>query len=111
MDITFLIETRILIAIFYRLLIKNGHVSHDPKLATFTTLGSSGKPHVVRLFPTEDCSCPSTSTCYHIIAVKISLGIAVYKEQKKVNLTQLRWNTRGKAHKRSGRKRPRPGNG
>jgi len=80
-------------------------------MGTFTVLGSNGKPHVVRLFPTEDCSCPSVSTCYHIVAVKISLGITVSKEPKKVNLTQLRWNTRGKTQKRSGRKRPRPGRG
>ena len=75
-----------------RMLIKNGCVSHDPKLGTFTVLGSNGKPHAVRLFPSEDCSCPSTATCYHLIAVKLSLGIHVGNEQKKVNLTQLRWN-------------------
>ncbi len=74
------------------MLIKNGHVSHDPKMGAFTVLGSGGKPHVVRLFPKEDCSCPSPTTCYHIIGVKLSLGIPVYKVQKKVNLTQLRWN-------------------
>ena len=36
------------------------------------------------------------------------IGIPVEK-YKKVNLSQLRYNTRSKPHKRSGRKRPRPG--
>lgn len=98
-----------LVFFFYRMLVKNGSVSHDPKMGTFTVLGSTGKPHVVRVFPSEYCSCPSTATCYHIIAVKISLGISMDKERKKVNLTQLRWNTRAKSQKKSGRKRPRPG--
>ena len=73
----------IIITILYRLLIKNGCVSHDPKLGTFTVLGSNGKPHVVHIFPSEDCSCPSTTSCYHMIAVKLSLGIPVAKEQKR----------------------------
>ena len=93
---------------FNRLLVDNGSVSHDPKLGTFTVIGSMGKPHVVRTFPTETCSCPSSSQCYHIIAVKISLGIPVQK-RKKVNLTQLRWNARSKNQKKAGRKRPRLG--
>ena len=71
-------------------------------------IGSTGKPNVVKNFPTEFCSCPSSSQCYHIIAVKMSLGIQIEKP-KKVNLSQLRWNTRAKSQKKSGRKRPRPG--
>ena len=71
-------------------------MSHDPKLGTFTVLGSLEKPHVVRLFPSEYCSCPSTTTCYHILGVKLSLGIPIKKDTKNVNLTQLRWNTRSK---------------
>ena len=27
------------------------------------------KPHVVTFFPKETCSCPSTLTCYHIMAL------------------------------------------
>ena len=36
----------------HRLLVKNGCISHDAKLKTFTVLGSAGKPHV-RIFPSE----------------------------------------------------------
>jgi len=31
------------------------------------------------------------TTCYHQIAVKLSLGIFVTMERKTVSLTQLRW--------------------
>lgn len=91
------------------MLVKNGSLSHDPKLGTFTVIGSSGKPHVVKLFPSEYCSCPSTTTCYHILGTKLSLGIDISVERKKVNLTQLRWNTRAKNQRKCGRKRPRQG--
>ena len=91
------------------MLLKDGRLSHDPKMGTFTVFGSSDKPHVVRLFPLEYCSCPSTASCYHLIAVKLSLGIPVNSDVKKVNLTQLRKNTRAKSQKKAGRKRPRPG--
>ncbi len=65
--------------------------------------------NAAKVFPQEYCSCPSTTTCYHILAVKLGLRIPVSKDPRKVNLTQLRWNTRAKNQKRSGRKRPRPG--
>lgn len=90
------------------MLIDNRCISHDPNLGTFTVVGTGGKPHVVQVFPSETCSCPSTSQCYHLIAVKMSLGMP-YSKQKRVNLTQLRMNTRKKGQKKSGRKRPRPG--
>ena len=93
---------------FRRVLLDNGCVSHDPKLATFTVIGSGGRPNVVRLYPSETCSCPSMTQCYHIVAVKMSLGIP-YQQQTKVNLTSLRMNTRNRNQKKSGRKRPRPG--
>ena len=92
------------------MLIKHNCLSHDPKMGTFTILGSSAdKSHVVKLFPSEYCSCPSTSLCYHLIAVKLSLGIPLSTDVRKVNLTQLRRNTRAKSYKNAGRKRPRPG--
>ena len=93
--------------IFNRMLVESGHVSHDPKMRTFTVTGSSDKPHVVRLHP-EYCSCPATATCYHIIAVRLSVGMPVSSESKKINLTQLKRNTKAKGNRISGRKRPRP---
>ena len=78
-------------------------------MGVFTVVGTSGNPHAVRVFPTESCTCPSTSQCYHILAVRISIGLDDANSKKKVNLTQLRRNKRSRIEKRSGRKAPRPG--
>ena len=91
------------------MLVESGRVSHDPKMGTFTVMGSSDKSHSVRLHPTEYCSCPATATCYHIIAVRMSVGMPVSCESKKVNMSQLKSNTKAKCNRKSGRKRPRPG--
>ena len=90
-----------------RAIIKCGKISHNEKLGVFTVLGTSGKPNVIRLFPTESCSCPSTSRCYHIMAVRMSIGLDTTSCKQKVNLTQLRRNNRSRKDKTSGRKRPR----
>lgn len=72
-------------------------------------LGTSGDPYAIRLFPTELCSCPSTGVCYHILAVRMSVGLSTKETKRTVNLTQLRRNTRSRAEKKSGWKAPRPG--
>ena len=95
---------------FLSLLLQKGFVQHNPTLGCFTVIGSVGKPCVVKMFPTQSCSCPASSQCYHILAVKMSIGLPVQKHPSKVNLTQLRHNTRSRNEKRSGRKAPRPGN-
>ena len=93
----------------YRAIIDRGDISHNEKLGVFTVLGTTGTPHVVRLFPKQSCSCPSTGLCYHIIAAQISIGIEVGNAQLRINLTRLRRNSRTRKDKTSGRKRPRPG--
>ena len=92
-----------------RSIISSGHLSHNQSLGVFTVIGTSGNPHAVRIFPSESCTCPSTARCYHILAVRMSVGLEDVSSKRKVNLTQLRRNARGKADKRSGRKAPRPG--
>ena len=92
-----------------RLVVEQNRISYDVKLGTFVVVNSEGNPSVVKLFPTETCSCPSTVQCYHILAAKISLGIGTDKSKSTINLTQLRRNTRSRQDKKSGRKRPRPG--
>lgn len=97
------------ITFLVRTIIQEHRLSHDPVLGTFTVIGSEGKPHVVKLFPDPPtCSCPATSQCYHLLAVKMSLGMPL-SDKTKVNLTQLRLNQRSKGQKKSGRKRARPG--
>ena len=92
-------------------LINEGKISFDPKLHTFTILGTGDKPQVVKLHPKETCTCPSTVTCYHIIAAKISISITESNRsgRKQINLTQLRRNARKRREKKSGHKKPRPG--
>ena len=60
-----------LVFVFLRMLIEKGCLSHDPKMRTFTVKGSSDKPYVVKLYPKEYCSCPATSLCYNVIAVRL----------------------------------------
>ena len=81
-------------------------ISFDPKLHVFTVKGSSRVPRVVTK---QTCSCPSTGESYHILSVQMSTGVE--KEQKPLrrNLIQLQKNTRTKTDKKSGRKRPHPG--
>lgn len=89
--------------------LEGNKINIDPKLHTFTVWGSK-QPHVVTLFSRETCSCPFTSQCYHILAPKMCIGQDDQSSgQKKLNFTQLRKNVRTRKEKKSGRKRPRPG--
>ena len=84
------------------MIIENENISHDCKLGVFTVLA-------VRLFLKETCACPSASLCYHIMAVRMSIGMDQQKPLSKVNLSRLRGNARSKKDKTSGRKKPRLG--
>jgi hypothetical protein len=92
-----------------RFIIDNQQISHNQSLGVFTVVGTSGNAHAVRLFPKESCTCPSTNTCYHILAVRMSVGLVEKSFKKRINLTQLRHNTRPRTQKKSGRKAPRAG--
>ena len=89
-------------------LLEEGKVVHNPSLKVFTVMGTD-RPHAVTLFPKETCTCPSTVRCYHIMAARMSVGINDESNPKQWNLTQLRRNARSCKEKKSGRKRPRPG--
>ena len=88
------------------LFLESNMISFDSKLHAFTVKGSSGVPCVVTVFPRQSCSCPFTGECYcyHILAVRMSLGIQSETKQSRNNLTQLRKNTNTRADKKSGRK-------
>lgn len=89
--------------------LKEGNINFDNKLHCFTVKGTSGIVRVVTLFPKETCSCPSTGECYHLLAVRLSIGMAETKGNvARHNLTILRKNTRSRKEKKCGRKRPRP---
>ena len=92
---------------------RNGLVATSRSFRHWTHLASFGKSQLtltlsasVVIFPKESCSCLSTSSCYHILAVKLSLGAHSEKLSTR-NLTYLRSNTQSKKDKKSRRKRPR----
>ena len=90
-----------------REVVASGKISHNEKLGVFTVEGTGGNAHCVRIFPKESCSCPSSSTCYHILAVKISIGLEVTNSKpKRINFSVLRIKNRSKKDKTSGQKKP-----
>jgi hypothetical protein len=89
-------------------ILNTDRISFDSKLHCFMVKGTSGVVRVVTLFPSETCSCPSTGQCYHILAARLCVGMTDSKKYEKLNLTQLKKNTRSRSDKKSGRKRPRP---
>ena len=76
-----------------------------PEMRAFMVKGHNNNKYSVTIFPNETCTCPCDSECYHILSVKISLGMPVSGDKKDFNLTQLRRNVRPKG--RPGRKAPR----
>ena len=52
-------------------------------MGAFMVDGSRGGKYAVALFPNEKCRCPSPSTCYHILAARISVGLP-NKDDKKL---------------------------
>ena len=82
-----------------RCVVEQRKISLDPNLQAFTVMGTN-KPHVVTLDPKETCSCPSTTSCYHILAAKLSIGENSEPAPKmKLSLTQLRKNLRNCSEK------------
>lgn len=89
--------------------VKEHNVSFDPHLRVFNVKGHSGTTRVVSFNPKATCSCPARFNCYHIIAVKHSIGLEGSKEQvERKSLSLLRKNARLHKDKKSGRKKPRP---
>lgn len=76
-----------------QLVSKTGSVRHVAEQQIFTVDVADGKIHACRLFPKESCTCPSNTTCCHIIAAKESIGLSV-TTRNVINLTQLRKNSR-----------------
>ena len=68
-------------------------VCHVPDQQVFTVSAPDGRVHAVRLFPNQNCTCPASTTCCHVLAAKRSIGLEC-SERKVVNLTKLRRNSR-----------------
>ena len=89
-----------------RYVIDNGGVTHVPQCEAFVVNGNNDRKYCVTLNP-EKCQCPSSSTCYHIIAVKMFVGLPVNDVPREVNLRTLSKRSLKRSDKKSGRKRPR----
>jgi len=57
-----------------RYIVENNFISLVPSQGSFVVQGRSNK-YCVTIFPKETCQCPSTTTCHHILAVKMSIGL------------------------------------
>ena len=53
--------------------VDNNLITLVPTQSAFVVQGRGGK-YCVTLNPKETCQCPSTTTCFHILAAKISIG-------------------------------------
>ena len=87
-------------------LIRNNKIIFNPQMHIFNVQGTK-EVRVVKLHPKESCSCPATGTCYHILGVKLSLGLKISQSTtSERNLAKLCKATRSRKEKKTGRKRP-----
>lgn len=86
------------------LMVGGSHIMRNYEHLLFE--GTGRNPHVVRIFPTPSCTCPTSgSSCYHIQEAKISIGMEDINLCHKVSLTMLCKNIQSKKDKTSERKR------
>ena len=69
-----------------------------PQQGAFIVNGRKGK-YCVTLFPKETCQCESSSTCFHILAAKMSIGLQPTKKDNVVSLRALSKNSKKKLTK------------
>jgi hypothetical protein len=63
------------------------------KIGSFNVTGSTATRDV-KIFPNPSCSCPETTTCYHIMAVRLTCDLANTPIRKRPNVTRLRKNAK-----------------
>lgn len=63
-----------------RFIVENNLITLVPQQGAFIVNGQKGK-YCVTLFPKETCQCVSTSTCYHILAAKMSIGLETIQKK------------------------------
>ena len=89
-------------------LVERDQIVFSSRLGIFTVMDSNNV-HTVKLLPSSVCSCPVRKNCFHILGVKLSLGLNIEDEiNENKNLGVVRKNVR-KTKQKAGRKRPRPG--
>ena len=79
-------------------------ISNFRCLFPFNVIGTSGNLYTVRLFPEQSSSCPSTTTCYHIVGARMSIGLGNSSQKQKNQFVSIE---ESQPQKKSGRKAPR----
>ncbi|CAG2246623.1 unnamed protein product [Mytilus edulis] len=87
-------------------IVDNNLITLVPSQAAFIVQGQNGK-YCVTLFPKKTCQCPSTTTCFHILAAKMSIGQEPIEKRPVVSRRVLTKNNRKRVDKKSGKKQPR----
>ena len=84
-------------------------IAFSPRLGAFTVMDTNGI-HVVKLHPTESCSCPVRKNCIHMLSVKLGLRMELGENDlQPQNTAVVKKRVREPKHQKPGRKRPRPG--
>ena len=86
--------------------VDNDGVTQVPECDAFVVKGNNNKKYCVTLDP-DTCQCPSSTTCYHIMAVKMFVGQDISDDHREVSLRSLSKRSLKRSDKKSGRKRPR----
>jgi hypothetical protein len=89
-----------------RFSVDNDLITFVPQQGAFVVQGRKGK-YCVTLFPKEKCQCEATSTRYHILAAKMSVGLEPVQTNRAVNLRLYRKTAKRKLTKKTARKQPR----
>ncbi|CAL4196908.1 unnamed protein product, partial [Meganyctiphanes norvegica] len=88
--------------------IEDKRIIQVPEFHAWIIKSTDGKrDHLVKLNPKETCTCAAVTTCYHILAVKMSIGMSILPKKEPVNLTLLTKKNRRKNDGKSGRKKHR----
>lgn len=66
----------------------NKGVTHVPECNAYIVKGHNDKKYCVTLHP-ETCQCPSSTRCYHILAVRMNVGLPVDADNREVSLRSL----------------------
>jgi hypothetical protein len=83
-------------------------IEFSAAMKCFLFKGTNGAVTVVKFTPKPTCSCRPVGTCYHIAAVRKSIGFIKTSVRRVANLTKLRKNKRTVKQK-PGKKIPRVG--
>jgi hypothetical protein len=66
----------------------NNSTTLVPQQGAFIVNGQKVK-YCVTLFPKETCQCVTTSTCYHILAAEMSIGLEAIQKNRVILIREI----------------------